>query len=515
MRVKNKASRTKEAEALIQAEMERRLLAFISLSDFCKQAWKVLEPSTPLAWNWHHDLICGELTRVKDGEIRRLLINVMPRSLKSLIVSVFFPCWLWLHDPAMAFLCMSYSGDLANEHSQKRRRLIESELYSRMPGGENGRFLEEGRPPELADDKNRIKEFENDARGVMIARGLEGSVTGTGGNILLFDDPNNPEEVESDTIRERALKNFKDYSVTRQNDPKLAACIVVQQRTHEEDVSGYVLAKLAEPQGWTVVILPTKALEHQTFVYKMVDPVTFETIDTITERSPGDFLHPERFGEEEDLEARLALGSYMYAGRHQQRPSPAEGGIFSNKWRYYQQLPQQYQLALSVDASFGSKSKTASYVVIGLWAVAYPRFYRIAQRRERMSFNETKKAIREMIETWEPILGAITTKLVEKKANGAAIIEDLSAEFPGIIPIEVGDADKKARAIAVSPMFEAGNVFLAEGADWTEYQNELELFPNYPTDDQVDETSQLLQYFASKYRQQPRRRTGTVSYSNV
>lgn len=506
---------TVKQEERIKEILQRRYYAFISLSEFCKQGWKILEPATPLAWNWHHDLICWHLTRVKNGELRRLLINVMPRSLKSLIVSVFFPCWQWLHEPSKAFLCMSYSGDLANEHSQKRRRIIESEWYKKLPGYVDGLTLEEGRPPELADDKNRIKEFENEARGVMIARGLEGSVTGTGGNVLLFDDPNNPEEVESDTIRQRALKNFKDYSVTRQNDPKLAACIVVQQRTHEEDVSGYVLSKLAEAHGWKVIILPTKALEEESFTYSVIDSETLEELEQTVTRAPGDFLHPERFGEAEDLEARIALGSYMYAGRHQQRPAPAEGGIFPNKWRYYEQLPKQYQLALSVDASFGSKSKTASYVSIGLWAIDYPRFYRVAQRRDRLTFSETKQAIREMLQTWEPVVGAVNTKLIEKKANGAAIIEDLTAEYPGMIPIEVGDADKKARAIAISPMFEAGNIYLADGVDWTEYQNELELFPNYPTDDQVDETSQLLQFFASKYRQPSRRAPGTVSYSNI
>ncbi|NJM69276.1 MAG: hypothetical protein HC862_03050 [Scytonema sp. RU_4_4] len=138
-------------------------------------AWAVLEPNTPLDWNWHHAYIAEILTDVALGNTRRLLVNVMPRSLKSLLVSVFFPCWVWLRQPWASFLCMSYSTPLANDLSYKRRQVIESEWYQRLS---RGRCV-------LSDNRNRITEYSNNSGGIIYARGLDGSVTGVGGTYII------------------------------------------------------------------------------------------------------------------------------------------------------------------------------------------------------------------------------------------------------------------------------------------------------------------------------------------
>lgn len=138
-------------------------------------AWAILEPNTLLDWNWHHTYICEFLVDVAMGETRRLLVNVMPRSLKSLLVSVFFPCWVWLRQPWASFLCMSYSTPLANDLSYKRRQVIESEWYQRLS---RGRCV-------LSDNRNRITEYSNNSGGIIYARGLDGSVTGVGGTYII------------------------------------------------------------------------------------------------------------------------------------------------------------------------------------------------------------------------------------------------------------------------------------------------------------------------------------------
>lgn len=378
---------------------------------------------------------------------------------------------------------MSYSSPLAYEHSDKRRQLIESAWYQSLTQG----------ACELSDRKNRVTEFSNVSQGVIFARGLDGSVTGVGGLTLIFDDPNDPEKVESDEVRNRTLKRFKSYSVTRRNHPTNTSIVVVQQRTHEDDVSGYIIREL---EGWTIVKLPTRSPANNI--------VEFPKSGRRVIREAGSLLQPERFGEAEDREAKKALGSYGYAARHDQEPAPVGGGIFrSDWWQFFDELPPSFQLALSVDPSFGSLSNSASYVVCQLWAIAYPDFYLIDQSRSRCGFTDMKVMIREMIEEWEPILELpITTKLIENKALGPAILDSLREEFPGFIPINVSsDQGKKARAEGVSPIFEAGNVFIRRAAPWlVDYQIEFERFPNYGTDDQVDTTTQLIQYFLNKYR---------------
>lgn len=138
-------------------------------------AWSILEPNTELDWNWSHDLITEELIYLAEGFSRRVVMNVAPRSLKSLIVSVFFPCWVWMRAPWESFLCLSYSTPLANDHSYKRRQIIESDWYQAMT---DGKCI-------LSDDRNRITEYSNVSGGIMYARGLDGSVTGVGGNYII------------------------------------------------------------------------------------------------------------------------------------------------------------------------------------------------------------------------------------------------------------------------------------------------------------------------------------------
>lgn len=451
-------------------------------------AWAILELNTPLDWNWHHTYICEFLVDVAMGETRRLLVNVMPRSLKSLFVSIFFPCWVWLRQPWASFLCMSYSTPLANDHSYKRRRVIESEWYQRLS---RGRCI-------LSDDRNRITEYSNNSGGVIYARGLDGSVTGLGAEYLLFDDPNNPEK-ESDVVREGALTKFKNYLTTRANDPKRTKTIVVQQRTHESDVSGYIIKTAAEEKDpsrrFKIVKLPTRAHKNET--------VVFPRSKTVVERKAGELLHPHRFGEEEDAEAKRDLGAYAYSARHDQEPAPLEGGVFSKAvWQTFTELPARYELIISADLSFGSTSSTASFVSVGLFAIAYPNFYLIDLFHKRCGFNDAQKGIRELINRNEPVYGIIATKLIEKKASGAAMIEKLQEEFPGVLsfnPDEFGSKEQRAQLIA--PAFESGNFHIKHGVGWLEsVKIEFVKFGVYDTDDIVDMTSQAMIYYQLKMR---------------
>lgn len=488
--------------------------------DFFLGAWNVLEPGRELDTNWHIELCCEELELVHLGQTNRLLINVAPRSAKSRLVSVAFPCWEWLDIPWLRYMCLSYATPLAIDHSQDRQTLIQSDWYQELSNG-----------LELSRKKNRMTEFENSKRGVMLARGLDGSVTGAGGDRLIFDDPNDPNKVESDVIRTSTLRKFKDYSVTRRDNPKGTAIIVVQQRTHERDVSGYILSDL---KNYKHVCLPTIAEKSEV--------IKFPISGRVVKRSPGDLLHPSRLGQDEVDEARITLGGYLFAGRHQQQPAPAEGGMFKiGKWRLYSKVPTFDRIIISVDCTF-KKTNDSDFVVIevigekcGVREVIDPsknkpvklsNYYLIYQWRSRAGITETMDAIRQTIARFP----TAKTKLIEDKANGSAVIEQLSKNITGIVPFNPGSDSKESRAWSIQPTHERGGILLpiADHAkaeldrlqiddiaieeywehfppahrsnaehvpvdpQWRSLIDEFAMFPNGANDDQVDCTDQAI-----------------------
>jgi hypothetical protein len=209
-----------------------------------RQAWVIVEPSTPFVPGWHIDCIVEHLEAVTRGQIRNLIINVPPRHMKSLLVSVFWPAWEWIRWPERRWLYASYSAQLSIRDSVKCRRLIESPWYrSRWAD----RFA-------LTSDQNTKGRFDNDRSGYRIATSVGGSATGEGGDRIVCDDPNNVNEVESDSVRKATNDWFDVVMSTRVNDPKTTAKVVVMQRCHEQDLSGHLL----EQGGWEHLCLPAE-----------------------------------------------------------------------------------------------------------------------------------------------------------------------------------------------------------------------------------------------------------------
>ena len=217
-------------------------LAQESLTEFVKQAWPILEPTTPLHWNWHLDAICEYLEAVAAGEITRLIINLPPRSGKSILASVMWPAWVWARQPSTRWLCASYSAILANKLSTDRRSVITSPWYQQRW------------PIQLAADQNQKSEFGNTGRGHMIATSVSGSATGRGGDFIVADDLQNPEMAESAAERETVNRFFDETLTTRLDDKRRGRMVVIQQRTHQADLTGHLL----EQGGWTQLCLPAE-----------------------------------------------------------------------------------------------------------------------------------------------------------------------------------------------------------------------------------------------------------------
>jgi len=291
---------------LVKVERE---LATRSLSEFVRQAWQVVEPSTPFVPGFHIDAIIDHLEAVTRGEIRNLLINVPPRHMKGLLVSVFFPAWEWIRWPERRWLYSSYAATLSIRDSVKCRRLIESPWYQARWGHVFA----------LTGDQNAKSRFDNNRSGYRLSTSVGGSVTGEGGDRIICDDPHKVDEVESDTARKNAIDWWDVAMSTRVNDPKTSAKVVVMQRCHQQDRSGHLL----EQGGWEHLCLPAEyeGSKHVT-VIGFADPRT----------EHGQLLWRKRYGPKEIEETKRSLGSYAAAGQLQQRPSPAEGGMIKRYW---------------------------------------------------------------------------------------------------------------------------------------------------------------------------------------
>jgi predicted phage terminase large subunit-like protein len=474
---------------LIEIDAER---ATRSLREFVRQAWVIVEPSTPFVPGFHIEAISDHVEAVSRGQIRTLLINVPPRHMKSLLVSVFWPAWEWIRWPERRWLYSAYAASLSIRDSVKFRRLIESPWYQARWGD---RF-------DLTSDQNTKVRVDNSRSGYRIATSVGGSATGEGGDRIICDDPHNVQEVESDSVRKGTLDWWDVVMSSRVNDPKTTAMVVVMQRCHQQDLSGHLL----EQGGWEHLCLPAE-YEGPT----RATSIGFSDPRTIV----GELLWKERFGPNEIEDLKRRLGSYAAAGQLQQRPSPLGGGIFKRHWwRYWQprganlppvivQLPDGTQQSIaaieaprSVDEQIQSwdctfkNLETSDYVVGQVWARVGSIYLLGDQIRRRMDCPTTVKAVRELSQRWPQTIA----KLIEDKANGSAVVQMLTYEIPGILPVNP-EGGKVARAMAVSPLIEAGNVYLPHPlyAPWVnDFIEECAAFPNGAHDDQVDAMTQAL-----------------------
>ena len=342
-----------------------------SLGQYVRSSWHVLEPAVELKWNWHHDLIAEYLEATLAGEIKRLIINVAPRSTKSVETTICFPTYVWIKQPQKRFLFGSYAASLATKHSVLRRNIIESDWYQR---GYGSRF-------QLSSDVNTKAEFTNDKTGQMKAAGMGGSITGEGGDFIIIDDPHNPAGAESEQERETTVENFDLAWSSRLNDKKQGVIIVIMQRLHEKDLTGHLLEK---ELGYTHVKIPSIAEERERIVF----PVS----GRVLEREQGDFMHPERDGKTELDQAKKDLGPYGFSGQHQQDPTPREGGLFTEEmFELIDEMPTEYEYTFSMaDTAYKDKQQN-DFTVITIFGVLDDDLYILDVYRKQIKAAEVEK----------------------------------------------------------------------------------------------------------------------------
>lgn len=282
-----------------------RELARRSLAEFVRQAWPTIEGSTPLVWNWHIEILCNELQAWSEGrrERQNLALNVPPGSMKSTIVSVCYPAWRWLNDPSYASLFVSGADDVAMRDSMKCRNLVTSEWYRAF-----------GCPWRLAADQDAKGWFRNTAGGERQATTIGSRGTGKRVHDVFFDDPNDTKDVSAAKLE----AVWDSYRLTFQNRLKnmvTGGRVLIQQRTHMRDLSGMLASE--DGEAWRFVVLRQE--------WEADDPDAHPNDPRTT---PGQLIFPERFPASVVASEKRVLGQVGYAGQHQQRPVPREGGMF-------------------------------------------------------------------------------------------------------------------------------------------------------------------------------------------
>lgn len=479
------------------------------LADFVRQAWSVLEPATELSWNWHIDYLCEWLECITFGlvpldaaaeqiglepgaTIERIIINEPPRSTKSLIVSVLWPCWEWIHKPSNRYLCVSFSGELSTSHNLKRRRVIESDWYK-----EGCRYYWRN-DLALTSDQNVKSRFENDHRGHMIAVAMS-AATGEGGERVIIDDPLNPTEALSDAYRQAANTKWDETLSSRTNNPG-DVFLVIMQRLHEDDFTGHLLSE----GGWAHIVIQE--------VQEETDDIHFPRSGRVIHREgggvvyssdgiqiEGDLLWPTRRGVE--ATKRAAIHRYKFAGQMQQRPRPREGGMFQGHWfeivddwpRDARQV-RAWDLAATETGQGKDPDKTAGVHLAEKDGI----FYVV----DLQHFAASPKGVRERVRSTAESDGRRVPIWIAQDPGQAGKDQVASYRTTTLRGFAVHSkpvtGSKVLRADAWNSAAEAGNVKLVRGPWNDAFKAQVERFPEEGHDDIVDAMSDAHTYLTKR-----------------
>jgi predicted phage terminase large subunit-like protein len=449
------------------------------LSTFAARCFYDLNPQTELAMNWHLEVIAAKLTAVRQGKIRRLIINLPPRHLKSLMASIAFPAWCLGHDPSAQVLCVSYAEALSNKLARDCRSIILSPWYRRI-------F-----PTRLAAHRQAVQEFLTTRQGYRLATSNGGVLTGRGADIILIDDPLKPEEALSDTQRQAANEWFSHTLYSRLNNKRTGAIVVIMQRLHEDDLVGHVLTQ--EP--WEVISFPAIAEEDEVHkIETILRPRTFV-------RRRGEALHPEREPLDTLDRIRQTIGEYNFAGQYQQSPAPLGGGLVKAEWfKYYgeKDRPESFDRIVQSWDTANKATELSDFSVCTTWGVKGKNLFLLAVFRQRLEYPALKRAVREQLCQF----GA-NEVLIEDKASGTQLIQELIADGCHGVTRYQPTCDKIMRLHAQTALIENGFVHIPETAPWLAvYPHELTVFPKGKHDDQVDSTAQFLDWFKRPFPSQ-------------
>jgi predicted phage terminase large subunit-like protein len=448
--------------------LRRDLMSFIELSFY------ELNPQAAFSTSHHIEVLASRLEACRQRKTKRLIVNLPPRSLKSHAVSVAFPAWLLGHDPTAQIICASYGQELAEKLARDSRALMASSSYRRL-------FP----TTRLSSEKQSVSEFLTIEQGFRMSTSIGGVLTGRGADYIVLDDPLKPDEALSETRRSSVNQWFDNTLLSRLNSKENGVIIIVLQRLHQDDLAGHVL----DQGAWEVLSFSAIAEEDEAHIIEDSLGTRHFT------RKAGEALQPERESLNTLKSIRQTIGEYNFASQYQQNPMPLGGAIVKSDWlRYYDvsSRPSSFSCVLQSWDTANKSGELNDFSVGTTWGVFDEHYYLLDVFRRRLNYPELKRAVIEQARLYH-----VDSILIEDKASGTQLIQDLEKDcLFGLKPYDAPPgADKILRLHAQTALFESGRVLLPASATWLEeYVRELTSFPGAKYDDQVDSTTQALDY---------------------
>lgn len=457
------------------------VLTRFDFATFIERVFAELNAGTPYLDNFHIHLLAGELEAMRRGDVKRLMVNLHPRTMKSLIVSVAYPAWLLGHDPTSKIISVSYGQELANALARQCRQVMQSGWYRKL--------FSKTRLSAIKTDN-----IETTAGGFRMATSVGGVITGMGGDYLLLDDPMKPQEALSEAERNSGNEWYRHTLISRLNDKRHGRIAMVTQRIHQDDMSGFVLGL----ESWRIISLPAIAIENELHVIRSA----FGT--WVHRRKEGEALHPEREPLEILENYRRQHGPEHFAAQYLQAPVLPGGNMIKiDQLRRYdwRDQPVFTKVIQSWDTAYKS-TQLSGFSVCTTWGIVNERIYLLDVVRGRFDYHDLREKAVHLARSNRDWGRRPDWVVIEDKASGQSLIQDMKrAGILNIVAVRP-DSDKQTRMHTQTGLIADGRVFVPRDAAWLDvFLQELMAFPVGKYDDQVDSTSQALRFFGEGLNQ--------------
>jgi len=455
-------------------------MARLDLWCFIELMFPVLHPGTRLIYADYLGLMATLLMSASEGKYRRLIFNLPPRHMKSLIVSIMYPSWRLGRDSRAKFICISYGDDLAHDHSAMTRKIMQSPLYRLI-------F------PDVELDKKAVDYIRTTKGGYRYATSIGSDITGFGADEIIIDDPMQPDEAGSEKRKQDIRSWVHSSALTRFNDPGRGKLMLVMHRLAPDDLSGTM-----EASADFVLKLPLVATKKQHFVRKERDLLL---------RPIGEFLNPARMTANEVEDLKASLPKHVFDSQYQQQPTVGGSGMISlSHFRRYDKAPP---FELKMHSWDIGATITGNASVCTKWGLVHEPgigdvLYLGEVIRLRLELPEVRSAIITERAKDRPAL-----IVLDERGVGLGVCQELQRRYRNIVgstattePVDhAGETGRRPNGGKIERFGQAalviadGRVVIPTSAPWLEsFLFEIASFPNIPDKDQVDSMTQLIAY---------------------
>ena len=450
-----------------------------SFSTFVQKCFYELNPSEKFINGMYIDLLCDQIQSMIEGENQKLIINLPPRYLKSVICSIALPAFILGHNPSAKIMCISYGEDLASKLATDCRTIMETDWYKEL-------FFQ----TRIRGDRRSSMDFETTKHGGRFAVTISGGVTGRGADWIIIDDPLKPVEAFSDIQREKVNELYGNTVNSRLNDKNTGRILVVMQRLHAHDLSGFLFEN--DPD-FKSIVLPLIAVKDEEWQIK--NHITGKIV--IYKRKKGELLHPEREGEKVVNSYRNSMSPFVFSAQYQQNPIPIGSGMIKQEWvTTYQELPKLSKIILSWDTASKTTETNAYSACVVIGVGKDQKYYLLEVFRGRLDFPSLTRKVKELSDKYEGNMSGKIITLVENASSGISLCQTLKGKITNLIPVSC-KSSKEQRFDIVALKTEQGELlFPGQYEPWFKsFEDEFLTFPRSLFKDQCDALSQAIGYF--------------------